>query len=445
MAKLYNACKSLIALQNLSSRNAKKRFIQEHSTDSAFLGLLKALLNPYANYKIRSLQPTSSEAEPTLTYDAFIDFLHLLSVSNINTRLRKQAIYVVSSAPYEIAHVIEGIITKSFSLGIDKDINKALGYELVPEFDVMLASPLAENSKIPIPCQVDLKYDGVRCLAIIQDGKCTLYTRKGQVLNFPKIEKELSRLASGFSGTIDTVFDGELTMASRTNISGVCNTNLRKGYVEYSDDLIIYNLFDTMSYWDFKDGTSLKQSERSLRLQKMITACTTPLHRVKLGESQTVFSEEKLNQIANDYIKQGYEGVIIKDPDAVYETKRSKAWLKIKAVNSATLEVVDIAIGKGKRKDKVGALLCKSSCGNILVKVGSGLDDETVEAFTRKPPIGKFVEVLFNVVIRGENEDYYSLFLPRYKELRIDKTEADSLEKILKEHIGKPEITNRQK
>jgi hypothetical protein len=146
--------------------------------------------------------------------------------------------------------------------------------------------------------------------------------------------------------------------------------------------------------------------------------------------------------VVNNYIAQGDEGVIIKDPEAVYHYRRNKAWLKVKAINSATLKVIGTTEGKGKRKGMVGALMCSSECGKVKVNVGSGLSDADVALFTKSSPVGKYVEVIFNVLIKGENQDIYSLFLPRLKEIRIDKSSADSLDTILKNHIGEPDVND---
>ena len=119
--------------------------------------------------------------------------------------------------------------------------------------------------------------------------------------------------------------------------------------------------------------------------------------------------------------------------------KRSKAWRKLKQINQTTLMCVGTEEGKGKRKGKVGALLCETSDGLLHVSVGSGMSSDEVDAFTRVSPIGRCVEVTFNVLIRGDGSETYSLFLPRFESgniIRIDKDEADSLKKLKAEHTG---------
>lgn len=434
MKRLDRVCSKLRKLQSITGKNAKQDYIKENREDEDFLELLEARLNPFTQYGIKVLPRIEYAVEKrrTLTYSVYTNLLNKLANNDINDSLRKLTIKTLSSGNYEYADILEGIITKGWNPGVDTGLNKALGYKLIPEFNVMLAAPMKDGVVPPLPCQVDIKYDGVRCIAMIEDGECLLFTRQGRKLSFPQLEKELVLLSNGE----DVTFDGELTTKARTGISGICNSNLKTGYKVGSDDFITYNVFDEIPTSIFKnEEKSKKQSERTLDLQKRF-ANFTRQQRVLLAESQTIHTLDKLKEIANKYILNGLEGVIAKDPNAVYVYKRNKAWLKIKAINSTTLTVIGTELGKGKRKNKVGALLCESSDGLVQVKVGSGFTDEDVDLFTSNSPVSQFIEVLFNVLIKGRDSSTYSLFLPRYKEVRIDKSNADSLDEIKEQHIG---------
>jgi bifunctional non-homologous end joining protein LigD len=77
----------------------------------------------------------------------------------------------------------------------------------------------------------------------------------------------------------------------------------------------------------------------------------------------------------------GFEGVIGKRKSSTYEAgKRSKAWLKVKAINSADFVVGGYTTGKGSRAP-LGALLLGQWQGRKLrfaSHVGSGFDDKTL-------------------------------------------------------------------
>ena len=433
MIRLRNAAQSLQELQNTQGKNAKSQYIADNAGDADFLTLLKARLDPFKAYKIRKIDEYQM-LEPTLTFSEYVALLYTLSTSNINGDLRDKVRQTLSHAEHDIVETLEGIITKTLALGVDTSVNKALNYELIPSFKVGLASPLKDNSLIPERPIVEKKEDGVRCIIRIKDGVCKLYTRKGRELDFPLIATE----ALAFSQGEDLTLDSELTTTQRTDISGICNRNMKSGYTVGSDAGISGVMFDIMPTEIFDtQGKTKTQRERTLELQARMLNFSNK-HLV-LTESVEVSSLAEVVKINKKYIDDGFEGVIVKDPEAPYAFKRSRYWLKLKAINSCTLEVVGVDTGKGKRAGKVGSLRCKSSDGGILVSVGSGLSDEDVEMFTKVPPIGKLIEVTFNVLIKGFIANTYSLFLPRYDQMRIDLTEADSTQKVIDQHIGKIE------
>lgn len=432
--RLNNVVQRFEELMSLTGKNEKQEYIAQYKDDKDFLTFIKYLLDPFLVYGIKNIETVYSTKLST-TFEEVEELLVLLIKSNINQSLRNKVNTLLSKCPANVGLIIKGIITKDLPIGIDTGINKALGYQLIPAFDVMLAAPLKEDTELNFPVIAGLKYDGVRCLAEVKQGVVTLYTRQGRTLNFPLIESEVLKLA----GIDDIVFDGELITESRTDVSGICNSNLKKGYTPGTDEGLKYVIFDAIDAETFaKQGKTRPLSARMKNLELRFLQFNSK--RVIIAEAFSIKSLDELIKLNNAYILKGEEGTIVKDPTAPYYYRRNKAWLKMKAINSATLKVTGVEYGKGKREGKVGALVCETSDGKLVVKVGSGLSDELVDLFTDKPPIGKLVEVIFNVLIKGKDSKVYSLFLPRYKEIRIDKTEADTLEHVMREHVGKAEV-----
>ena len=58
-------------------------------------------------------------------------------------------------------------------------------------------------------------------------------------------------------------------------------------------------------------------------------------------------------------ILDGYEGIIIKDPDSFYECKRSTTWLKLKPVIEISLKVTSYEEGSGRNIGKLGAIIAE--------------------------------------------------------------------------------------
>ena len=94
----------------------------------------------------------------------------------------------------------------------------------------------------------------------------------------------------------------------------------------------------------------------------------------------------------------------------------------MKAVNTVDLLCVDTFEGKGKYVGRLGGLSCVGEIEGKLIKVnvGSGLTDHH-RAMPDSEFIGKIIEVKYNTIIKDNNNDYYSLFLPRFVQVRFDK------------------------
>jgi DNA ligase-1 len=117
----------------------------------------------------------------------------------------------------------------------------------------------------------------------------------------------------------------------------------------------------------------------------------------------------------------GYEGIMIKDPEAPYECKRSVALLKLKPFIEVSLEVVDVEEGTGRNVGKLGALVCEGVDDGkaIRVNVGSGFSDANRDEYwtDRGRLFGNIVEVRADAVTQNQDGSY-SLRFPRFLRFR---------------------------
>ena len=99
------------------------------------------------------------------------------------------------------------ILIKDLRCGVSEKTINNVQKDTIPVFGCMLAHDGAKHpKKITGECYVEYKYDGVRVIAIVQNGSATLHSRNGKLLaNFPHIEESLSK--PEFEGL---VFDGEV-------------------------------------------------------------------------------------------------------------------------------------------------------------------------------------------------------------------------------------------
>ncbi len=90
--------------------------------------------------------------------------------------------------------------------------------------------------------------------------------------------------------------------------------------------------------------------------------------------------------------KAGGEGVILRDPNASYVSKRTDSYLKLKSYQDDECTVTEHLQGRGKYQNKLGSIKCQLDNGEII-KIGSGFTDKERE---NPPPIGTVITYRYN-------------------------------------------------
>jgi bifunctional non-homologous end joining protein LigD len=189
------------------------------------------------------------------------------------------------------------------------------------------------------------KLDGFRFLAFVNDGEARLLTRNQIRHRHPDVEAVL--LAQP---TKNFVVDGEVVWGQR-----------RPGAPRAAgDDSAVYAVFDVL-YFDGYDVTQLPLHARKQLLVDEF-GWIDPLQLVEpLPETGTAAYERAC--------REGWEGVMAKRLDSVYEHKRSRAWLKMKCDASQEFVVGGYTDPNGARVG-FGALLIGYYDGDDLVYAG---------------------------------------------------------------------------
>jgi DNA ligase-1 len=193
-----------------------------------------------------------------------------------------------------------------------------------------------------------------------------------------------------------------------------------------SDDAVL-NLFDVLTLAEFEQGFSeTKQIRRSEILANWHSVYETALPNVQvvgqeLVDLDTEVGQKQFRDINARAIDGGYEGIMIKDPNAIYECKRTASWLKLKPFIEVTLEVKDVEEGTGRNVGRLGALVCEGDddSRHIRVNVGSGFSDDDRDTFwnSRNDVLGKLVEVRADAITQNQDGSY-SLRFPRFLHFR---------------------------
>jgi len=293
----------------------------------------------------------------------------------------------------------------------------------VPVFECQLSHDSANHeSKLTGKKIVEHKLDGVRCLTVVDLEQKTViqYTRNGKVLeNFKHVTDYLQAHIDMFEQSV--VLDGEIMSSSFQDLMKQVH---RKENVEAGDAVL--NLFDIVPLLEFKQGkSSLSQRTRSQMLKtfEKVFADSGFISIVPQREfNLDVFVEEiEFRDYMKEMVDAGYEGVMIKDPNAKYECKRTANWLKMKPFIEVSLEITSVEEGTGRNQGRMGAILCrgKDDQRDIVVSVGSGFTDSDRDIYwgSRDSLLGQVVEVRADAVTQNQDGSY-SLRFPRFLRFR---------------------------
>lgn len=291
------------------------------------------------------------------------------------------------------------------------------------DFPVMLASPPKMLDRIVFPAIAQTKMDGMRAMIVSDKNTVTVYSRNGN---------KLIKLDNHFKSIIqhdDIVYDGELTVRTDGKIlnrqagNGICHKAIESVSTISTDEVskIHITLWDAIplkNFWEGKYNTPYTE-----RLKLLTDMKPTKLHSIV--DTHYVNNLDETQELYQEKIKNGEEGLILKNTNHIWENKRSTQIVKMKEELDIDLKVVDWNEGEGKYTGKLGALVCENNKGDIRVSVGAGLTDLNREQLTKDKIIGKIITVKYTGIIKRKTDKMKSLFLPRFVEVRPDKTKAD--------------------
>lgn len=414
------------------SQKKKQQLISENlSVELEYI--LAICFDPFITTKLHKIDFEDRDCkENSNLYPEFVSLCEeLKKAPAINDNLRTKAARLIESTGYhaELKKVFAKVLTKRMNIGIGaKLINKAVGKELIPDPSLMLAEDdhKAIDKWDSIVCEE--KYDGVRVICAIENRKAKFYTRAFNELDSKYLSKIAEQLLHLSRDLGDIFFDGELTDKDRKSVSGKVNQILKGSPKESIGDDLLFNTFDIDGMSSIRNGKG--EAPYTIRRQTLERVFEyggeTP--NVVLARKWEAKTKEELMPIYEQIVANGGEGVIMKDPSHVYECKRSKSWIKFKEVEDCDLEVTGWYPGEGKREGFIGGFNCKDASGEYQVKVGSGFTEQDLINLSKDADslIGRIVTIQYNVPIEDKNGSK-SLFLPRFIEVRSDKTEPENL------------------
>jgi bifunctional non-homologous end joining protein LigD len=214
----------------------------------------------------------------------------------------------------------------------------------------------------------EIKFDGYRAVAVINDGQVELWsrTRKSMTGAFPQVAADLEGLKCR-----SAVIDGEIVALDS---DGKSRFQLLQNRGETGESpKIVYFAFDLMHH-DGKLLTGRSLEDRAAVLGKLVGrgGRHLQLSRTFLTEPSSLFAEAKKN---------GLEGIIAKRPESLYEPdRRSGAWLKCKVLAEQEFVVGGFTEPQNSRHNFGAVLVGYFEEGRLQYagKVGTGFSEKAL-------------------------------------------------------------------
>jgi len=251
----------------------------------------------------------------------------------------------------------------------------------------MLAIPTAKAFDDP-DWLFEIKWDGYRAVAFIEDGRERLVSRSQNDLTaqFP----ELGGLPQ-FVKAQRAILDGEIVALDEEGRPSFSLMQQRTGFQPGKRRLprregvpVVYYAFDLL----YLDGFDLRRVALHQRKQLL-------QDRIEVGGGEVVhFSDhyaEKGLDLFEAAKQRGLEGIVAKKSSSAYEEKRSSNWLKIKITQRQECVIGGYTDPEGSR-EYFGALVLGlyDRQGRLIHvgQVGTGFDQKTLkEIFARLQPL----------------------------------------------------------
>ena len=271
------------------------------------------------------------------------------------------------------------------------------------KFKPMLAEH-AKFDKIKFPMMASPKLDGIR--AVILNGKLLSRSLKSIPNKYTRL---LFENKSQYEG-----LDGELIVGSPTDPK--CFNNTTSGIMsELGKPEVKYYVFDQIpEYSGQPPECGFKNRYKDLQDSQHL------FKNIVLVPQKMVWSLPELEEFEQECLSQGYEGVIIKDPNSPYKYGRSTVkegyMLKVKRYKDSEAIILSVEellsnnneatrdeLGKIKRSNAkagmipqniLGALIVKDIKTNIEFNIGTGFDENQRKDLwvNQKAIMGKIVK-----------------------------------------------------
>lgn len=437
---MTDPCHSVISdLENHSSRLNKEAIVlaQAEAGNDEFFEGCRFAFDAMVTFGVKQVSERTGTDGPGYSWAAFKTNIQKLIAREVTGHAARDLIQDMMdhSTNKQWNGWYRRILIKDLRAGfsettVNKVVGKKYAHYNIPVFSCQLAHDSANHEEKVVGRKlIEVKLDGVRVITIAYpDGRVDQFSRNGkELVNFPYVKEQFAlAIKNAKRFPVPMVFDGEIMSSSFQDLMKQIH---RKSSAQANDAVL--NVFDMMTLEDFEaGGAKTNQLIRSENLKEWVETYQEYLPNVsvvgqEMVDLDTAEGQARYKEINAIAIAGGYEGIMLKDPYAGYECKRSVAWLKLKPFIEVSLTVTAVEEGTGKNLGRLGALVCEGvdDGKTIVVNVGSGFSDanrkEYWDSYGTDPAtiVGQVVEVRADAITQNQDGSY-SLRFPRFLHFR---------------------------
>ncbi len=311
--------------------------------------------------------------------------------------------------------------------------------------------------KIDYPAILNLKADGTyREVTVTTDASVLFHSRSGEQYDYPLLAKEFADLTPGrYFGELTVLLNDnnieallEKTEEIDPEIVSIIKEDFENGKLVLpraigngminSDDIPQKDIH--MDVWEYVTETEyqnainkIPNTTKYVDMFKQLGEDLLGLDHIHIIDSVEVSSYEEAIKQVSEWMQAGLEGGVLKNRNMVFRDGVNQEQLKMKLSIDAEMRIIDFYPGKKgtKREATFGGVTYANDEGTIKGRT-SGFNDKQLEEMNanRDSYIGKVFTIQFNDITRARGSDTWALSHPRWIEVRNDKDETDTLEKV---------------
>ena len=214
----------------------------------------------------------------------------------------------------------------------------------------MLADKFNDKKDLHIeyPAFVQPKYDGVRAITYINDNTIKILSRTGkEYFNLHHIHDDLKHIVNPEYGLDGEIYTPDLTFQELVGL-----VKLKDGEKKKLDKVrkLKFYLFDIIPN---KANITFEERNNVLKtINKKIK--TKKLQHIIVSPTEEVQNKDEVIEKHNEYVADGYEGIMIRNKKGIYKpSKRSKDLKKYKSFIDTEYPIVGYKEGSGTDKGTV--------------------------------------------------------------------------------------------